>query len=122
MVHAVRQVAARVLRLPEAGIRAGQPLGELGLDSLMGVELRNRLEAELATKLSATLAWNHPTVDDLSAYLLGRLGYDSAPDGGADGDTPVPVCGDGSFAALVAATGELDDAEAIAVLQRGGGR
>ncbi|MEO8693819.1 MAG: type I polyketide synthase [Acidimicrobiales bacterium] len=76
IVEAVlRRVVARILTMPESQIDAAQPLGELGLDSLMGVELRNRLEAELGLRLSATLAWNYPTVTDLGAHLLAKLGY-----------------------------------------------
>jgi myxalamid-type polyketide synthase MxaD len=71
----LRRIVARILTMPESQIDAAQPLGELGLDSLMGVELRNRLEAELRLRLSATLAWNYPTVTDLGAHLLAKLGY-----------------------------------------------
>jgi acyl transferase domain-containing protein/acyl carrier protein len=115
----VRQVAARVLRLPEGQIDVRQPLGELGLDSLMGIELRNRLEAEVGTKLSATLAWNHPAVADLAAYLLGELGYtDEAPaiDEPANGGETT------SFAELLATTDELGDDEIIEALMRGAQR
>ena len=34
----------------------------------MAMELRNRLEAALGRPLSATLAWNYPTVDALVAH------------------------------------------------------
>ena len=40
----------------------------MGLSSLMAMELRNRLERPLARPLSATLAWNYPTVDALVGH------------------------------------------------------
>jgi epothilone polyketide synthase D len=46
---------------------------EQGLDSLMAVELRNLLNAELGVTLSAVVTFNHPTVSALAAYLLEEL-------------------------------------------------
>ena len=49
------------------------PLKELGLDSLMAVELRNALAHSLARSLPATLLFDYPTLDALADYLLGVL-------------------------------------------------
>jgi acyl carrier protein len=48
-----------------------QPLTELGLDSLMAVELRSMLSAELgvARGLPATLVFDYPTITALANYL-----------------------------------------------------
>jgi acyl carrier protein len=48
-------------------------LGSLGLDSLMGLEIRNRLEASLGLTLSATLAWTYPTLAALTVHLAERM-------------------------------------------------
>jgi hypothetical protein len=56
---------------------------EMGLDSLMAVELRNRLRAGLGveTSLPATLVFDYPTVNALTDYLAREiLGLD-APEG-----------------------------------------
>src|SRR5438128_643784 len=53
----VREEIAAVLGLAgAAAVPADRPLTELGLDSLMAVELRNRLSARAETSLPATLA------------------------------------------------------------------
>ena len=46
-----------------------RPLHELGLDSLMSVELRNALATSLGRTLSATLLFDYPTVESLTHYL-----------------------------------------------------
>ena len=46
------------------------PLSELGLDSLMAVEVRNELGRRVGRTLPATVAFDHPTVSALSRYLL----------------------------------------------------
>jgi acyl carrier protein len=50
-----------------------QPLQELGLDSLMAVELRNNLGKAVSQTLPATLLFEHPTLDSLVNYLAGEV-------------------------------------------------
>jgi phthiocerol/phenolphthiocerol synthesis type-I polyketide synthase C len=63
-----------VLRSAEP-IDQGTALASLGLDSLMGLELRNRLEARLAITLPAALVWAYPTINELAVAMCERLGY-----------------------------------------------
>ena len=41
----------------------------MGMDSLMAVEISNRLKRSLGVKLSSTIAFEHPTLKDLTDYL-----------------------------------------------------
>ncbi len=50
-----------------------QPLFDLGLDSLMAVELRNSLESSLQTSLRSTLLFDYPTVEALVEYLANDI-------------------------------------------------
>jgi acyl carrier protein len=70
MESTVRDTAARVLRIPAQKLDPGRPLGSMGLDSLMAIELRNRLTSLLGRPLSATLTFNYPTVEKLAAFFL----------------------------------------------------
>jgi acyl carrier protein len=74
---------ADVLRL-SAGIelREDQPLGELGLDSLMALELKNGLQRELKIPLPVNFFFEYPTVAMAATYINARLvaaGGDSRP-------------------------------------------
>ncbi|MFP2958448.1 SDR family NAD(P)-dependent oxidoreductase [Myxococcus sp. 1LA] len=69
----VREQLGRVLRLDSARIDAEAPLQGFGLDSLMGLELRNRLASGLGLTLPASLIWKHPTLDALCAHLQSEV-------------------------------------------------
>ncbi len=55
-----------------------QPLRDVGLDSLLAIELRNVLGAAIHRPLPATLLFDHPTIDDLATHLMHLLFPDDA--------------------------------------------
>jgi acyl transferase domain-containing protein/acyl carrier protein len=66
----VREEVIRVLQLaPNHVVDPDRGLKDLGLDSLMAVELRNRLQASTGRVLPTTLAFDHPTVTAVARYL-----------------------------------------------------
>ncbi|WP_269749936.1 type I polyketide synthase [Polyangium fumosum] len=74
MAASVRAEIAKVLALgAPSDVPSERPLRELGLDSMMAVELRNALAARVGRTLPATLVFDHPTVEALARYLLGQL-------------------------------------------------
>jgi NADPH:quinone reductase-like Zn-dependent oxidoreductase/SAM-dependent methyltransferase/acyl carrier protein len=76
----VRAEAARILGMDSQRVDSRRPLSELGLDSLMSVELRNALSAAAGTPLPATLLYNYPSVQDIALHLYELL-FASASDG-----------------------------------------
>jgi amino acid adenylation domain-containing protein len=68
----VRREAAEALGGAD-GISPEARFTDLGLDSLMAVELRRRLSAETGLSLPATAVFDHPTPARLAEYLNGCL-------------------------------------------------
>jgi len=70
----------------QAVLRSSDPLDHdeamesLGLDSLMALELRNRLEAGLGITLPVALVWAYPTISSLATALCVRMGYEPVDD------------------------------------------
>jgi myxalamid-type polyketide synthase MxaE and MxaD len=73
LVAHVRQEAAHVLGLQPRQVDPRKGLFDLGMDSLMSVDLRSRLEASLGLEMPATLAFNYPSVDAIVDYVFPLL-------------------------------------------------
>jgi NAD(P)-dependent dehydrogenase (short-subunit alcohol dehydrogenase family)/acyl carrier protein len=69
----LQQQIAQVLKLPPARIAPSKPLGSFGLDSLMAIELRTRLETVLDISLSATFVWSYPTLAQMGPYIAEKM-------------------------------------------------
>jgi NADPH:quinone reductase-like Zn-dependent oxidoreductase/acyl carrier protein len=74
----LRKLLGQVLRMNPSEIDPKTPFRSLGVDSLMGLELRNRLEASLGLSMSVTMVWAYPDVVLLARHILSRLGLDAA--------------------------------------------
>ncbi|MEU6162511.1 type I polyketide synthase [Streptomyces sp. NPDC047130] len=92
--------AAAALGYADAGrIDAGRAFRDLGFDSLMAVDMRNRLQSATGRKLPPTLVFDHPTPTDLADHLLAEvLGEQAAEDTaaratGTTDDEPLAVIG-----------------------------
>src|SRR5690606_11478123 len=69
---------AGVLRLAPHRVDADRGLFAMGLDSLMAIDVKTRLESLCARTLPSTVVFNFPTVDALAGYLDGLL-HEGAP-------------------------------------------
>ncbi|PRQ06478.1 type I polyketide synthase [Enhygromyxa salina] len=69
----VSAAVASVLGRPDDEIGGDQAFFELGMDSLMTVELRDRLQRELGHPMPATVAVEHATVTALSAWIEANI-------------------------------------------------
>jgi aryl carrier-like protein len=76
----LQEQLARVLGLAPSRLDRQRSLMSLGLDSLMAVELKNRIEAHLGVLLPVASLLQGPNVTELAAELLAQLTASS--DGG----------------------------------------
>jgi len=89
-------------------IPPSRPLQELGLDSLLAIELRNKLAAAVEKPLPASTLFDHPTLEQLSGYLWRDiLGF----------DVPVPEAVAGGLD-MLSAVEQLSDEEADRLFQK----
>ena len=113
----IAEQAARTIGLPGATkIDPGQPLHDLGLDSLMAVELRNLLSAACGATLPATLLFDHPTVAAVAAYLQAHAALAAPPAPDAAPAQPAATAPAAVRSDDQRPVAELTDAEAEALL------
>ncbi len=66
----VEAVVAHVLKLPEGQTVSRQTgFADLGVDSLMAIELRRRLSSDLGVALATTLVFDYPDCERLAEHL-----------------------------------------------------
>ncbi len=97
-----------MLRLPLADVDAERGFFDMGLDSLMALDLRTRLEAGVGRSLPSTLAFNYPTAVALAAFLDTDEATPAAP------APPTPVVA----SPPAADTDDLSEDELAALLAR----
>ena len=76
----LREAVAEVTRVHSAEIREDAGFFDLGMDSLMAIELRRRIEEGVGAEIPITLVMDYPRISDVADYLLGDvLGLNEAP-------------------------------------------
>ena len=71
---AVREVVGSVLRVKPDSLRDDQPLTDLGLDSLMGVEIENSLEAATGVALPPASLMRARTIGQIATLIASHMG------------------------------------------------
>jgi len=74
IVQALQEVVGSVLRVKPETLRAEQPLTDLGLDSLMGVEIENMIENSIGVTLPPTSLLRARTIGQIAGLIDEHLG------------------------------------------------
>jgi acyl transferase domain-containing protein/acyl carrier protein len=106
----LKEQIARVLRSSPSNINLHQPLDSLGIDSLMGFELINRLEAELEVSIPIAILLKGPSPAELTRQLMDQLNIDTT-------QPMVTLPEEESDDQLQAKVEQLSDAEVDALLK-----
>jgi polyketide synthase 12 len=115
LVELVVRELARVTRADATTIDPATPFAELGVDSLMGIELRNRLRSVTRVELSATAIWTHPSPGELAVEVYELIRRKLAPELSAapvidaEQEAILELDNDTAMNALLAELDELDD-------------
>jgi phthiocerol/phenolphthiocerol synthesis type-I polyketide synthase B len=69
----LRAILARELGMPEGAVDVEAAFPELGLDSMMAMNLLRDAKALVRIDLSATMLWNHPSIAQLADFVAELL-------------------------------------------------
>jgi acyl carrier protein len=111
LLDEVRRRACLVLGLaPDHPIDSDRPLSDLGLDSLMAVELRNALASAIAKPLPSTLVFSYPSTAAIAEYLENQM--DPKP------QTEAPASADGEMGDFLSKLERLSSGEVEQLLNQ----
>lgn len=85
IAQALKEVVGSVLRVKPDGLRDEQPLTDLGMDSLMGVEVENLIESTIGVALPPASLMRARTIGQIATLINQHLG------GSAPAPSPKPV-------------------------------
>ncbi len=113
----VTEHVARVLGMSPTAVDAERALTEMGLDSLMAVELKSRMEHALGLTLPIVELLRGPSIRQLSQLLLVQFTGEEATERPAvDTPLPPPATQDSTPAALIEQVEHLSEQEVDALL------
>jgi NAD(P)-dependent dehydrogenase (short-subunit alcohol dehydrogenase family)/acyl carrier protein len=102
----IEREAAQVLGFGQARLDRDRGFFDMGMDSLLALELRTRLEAALGIALQATVLFDYPSIDALAGYCAAQA---HEPD-------PTPPALNDDFETLRERVEEMSEEEAEAML------
>jgi acyl carrier protein len=77
LIEHLRALFSQALRLKVEKVDPAVALGDLGLTSLISLEIRNQLEQSLGLSLSVTLLFTYATIQALADHLMAKLFSDT---------------------------------------------
>ena len=107
---------ARVLGLSPAKLDTQQPLSHLGMDSLMAVELKNRIAADYKLNIPVVKFLQGFSIDQAVTQMIDELADETAHPAIASLEAASPSAGNGSVGHLLATLDQLSDEKVDSLL------
>lgn len=80
LVEQIRIHFGKILRVAPNQLTLDESFQHFGMDSLMAIELRNRLQSVLEVNFSVTEIWAHGTISKFASWLLEKLDLPTSVD------------------------------------------
>jgi malonyl CoA-acyl carrier protein transacylase/short-subunit dehydrogenase/acyl carrier protein len=64
---------ATITKLPKANIKEDITFKSLGIDSMMAVQLKNKMQESFEMQIAVATIWSYPTVEKFSAFVVEEL-------------------------------------------------
>lgn len=74
----IKQQLSSITKVPVSRIKEDATFKSIGVDSLMAVQLKNKLQAETEISLTVATIWTYPTVEKFAEYLSEQIDYASS--------------------------------------------
>ncbi|MFN8236532.1 MAG: type I polyketide synthase [Chitinophagales bacterium] len=69
----IKQAIASVTKMNAQKIKEDDTFKSYGVDSLLALQIKNKLQKDLAIALNVSVIWSHPTVNKLADYIAKQL-------------------------------------------------
>jgi acyl carrier protein len=73
---ALTSLVAELVKIPKSKIKRSEPFKNLGVDSLMAITLKNKIEAAFAINIQPTAIWSYPNCAELADFIASKLPID----------------------------------------------
>ncbi|MCO5230004.1 MAG: type I polyketide synthase [Chitinophagales bacterium] len=88
----VKEIVSLITKIPASKIKEDATFKSMGIDSLMAVQLKNKLQEESGLDLTVSSIWAYPTVEKYAEYLSDNIFIDNdstLEEGSSDSNTEV---------------------------------
>ena len=69
----IKQHIAQITKIPSSKIKEDDTFKSIGIDSLMALQLKNKIQVDYQLNLNIASVWSHPTVEKYANFIAEEL-------------------------------------------------